>query len=55
MKIKKSTARTGSKPFLCIGNLREMLTFGVVSSKVCITYSRCPCIELWQCSECLDI
>ena len=31
------------KLFFCIGNLREMLTFGLVSSKVCIRYSRCPC------------
>ena len=28
-----------------------MLTFGVVISKVCITYSRCSCNKRWQCSE----
>ena len=27
------------KPFFCMGNLTEMLTFGLVSSKVCITPS----------------
>ena len=32
-----------------------MLTFGLVSSKVCITYSRCPCNKLWRCLECLNI
>ena len=32
-----------------------MLTFGLVSSKVCITYSRCPCNKLWRHSECLNI
>ena len=40
--------------FFCIGNLREMLTFGLVSSKVCITYSRCPCNKLWRRLECLN-
>ena len=43
------------KSFFCIGNLREMLTFGLVSSKVCITYSRCPCNKLWRRLECLNI
>ena len=27
----------------------------MVSSKVCITFSRCPCNKLWRRSECLDI
>ena len=43
------------KPFFCIGNLKEMLTFGLVSSKVCIKYSRCPCNKLWRRLECLNI
>ena len=42
------------KPFFCIGNLREMLTFGLISSKVCIAYSRFPCNKLWQRLECLN-
>ena len=42
-------------PFFCIGNLREMLTFGPVSSKACITYSRCNCNKLWRRLECLNI
>ena len=29
-----------------------MLTFGLVNSKVCITYSRCPCNKLWRRLEC---
>ena len=32
-----------------------MLTFGPVSSEVCITYSRCPCNKLWRRLECLII
>ena len=32
-----------------------MLTFGLVSSKVCITYSRCPCKKLWGHLKCLNI
>ena len=32
-----------------------MLTFGLVSSKVCITYSRYPCNKLWRRLECLNI
>ena len=32
-----------------------MLTFGLVSLKVCITYSSCPCNELWRHLECLNI
>ena len=32
-----------------------MLTFGLFSSKVCITYSRCPCNKLWRRLECLNI
>ena len=43
------------KLFFCIGNLRVMLTFGLVSSKVRITYSRCPCNKLWRRLECLNI
>ena len=43
------------KPFSCIGNLRAMLTFGLVSSKVCITYSRCYCNKLWRSSKYLNI
>ena len=43
------------KPFFCIGSLREMLTFGLVSSKVCTTYSRSPCNKLWRRSESLHI
>ena len=31
-----------------------MLTFGFASSKVCITYTRCPCNKLWRRLECLD-
>ena len=31
-----------------------MLTFGLVSSKVCITYTRYPCNKLWRRLECLD-
>ena len=30
-----------------------MLTFGLVSSKVCIIYSRCACNKLWRSLECL--
>ena len=30
-----------------------MFAFGLVSSKVCITYSRCPCNKLWRRLECL--
>ena len=37
------------------GSLKQMLTFGLVSSKVCITYSRCPCNKLWRRSQCLNI
>ena len=43
------------KLFFCIGNLREMLTFGHLSSKVCITYSRCPCNKLWRRLKYLNI
>ena len=32
-----------------------MLTFRPASSKVCITYSRCPCNRLWRHLECLNI
>ena len=32
-----------------------MLTFELASSKVCITYSRCPCNKLWRRLECLNI
>ena len=32
-----------------------MLTFGIASLKVCITYSRCPCNKLWRRLECLNI
>ena len=32
-----------------------MLTFGFVSSKLRIIYSRCPCNKLWQSLECLNI
>ena len=32
-----------------------MLTFGLASSKVCITYSRCPCKKPLQRLECLNI
>ena len=32
-----------------------MLTFVLVSSKVCIKYSRCPCNKLWWRWECLNI
>ena len=32
-----------------------MLTFGHVSLKVCITYSRCSCNKLWRRSACLNI
>ena len=32
-----------------------MLTFWFVSSKVCITYCRCPCNKLWRRSEWLNI
>ena len=41
------------EPFFCLGNLREMLTFGFFSSKVYITYSRCLCNKLWRCLESL--
>ena len=47
--------KTKSLPFFCIGNLSEMLTFGLVSSEVCITYSRYPCNKLWRRTECLNI
>ena len=30
-----------------------MLYFGLAISKVCITYSRCPCNKLWRHLECL--
>ena len=32
-----------------------MLTFGLASSKVCITYSRCHYNKLWRRLECLNI
>ena len=32
-----------------------MLTFALVSSKVCVTYSRRPCNKLWRRLECLNI
>ena len=38
-----------------MGNLREMLTFGLFSSKICIAYSRCPCNKLWRRLESLKI
>ena len=47
--------KTKSLPFFCIGNPSEMLTFGLVSSEVCITYSRYPCNKLWRRTECLNI
>ena len=47
--------REKTKIIFCIGNLRGMLTFGLVSSKVCSTYSRCPCNKLWQYLECSNI
>ena len=43
------------KIIFCIENIRGMLTFGLVSSKVCSTYSRCPCNKLWQHLECSNI
>ena len=30
-----------------------MLTFGLITSKVGITYSMCPCNKLWRHLECL--
>ena len=32
-----------------------MHTFGLVSSEVYITYSRCPCNKLWCHLDCLNI
>ena len=32
-----------------------MLNFGLASSKVCITYSKCPSIKLWRRLECFNI
>ena len=32
-----------------------MLTFGLVSLELCITYSSCPCNKLWRRLECLNI
>ena len=56
-KIKTKTIHCENrlKPFFCIVKLREMLTFGLVKSKVCIAYSRCSCNKPWRSSECLNI